>query len=258
MWEKELKAMIEAGKIAQKAILDVYHGKFDIIIKSDNSPVTEADKQADKIIKEYLSKKFPTYSFLTEESEDDLKRLQYDLVFIIDPVDGTQDFCARNGEFATNIALSYKHEIVVGVVVIPCLDDIYYAIKGQGAFYMHEDKIVQIHVSDKLDDLTLLMSRFHAGEYEQYVVKNDKRIKHVEAFGSSIKACRIARGDGEVYYRLNEGTKEWDIAPIDLIVKEAGGIFMKPNGENYRYNKEDVYNHEGFIILNNISNLFKE
>mgnify|MGYP005762245885 CR=1 FL=1 len=128
MWEKELDVMIEAGRKAREIILNIYQKPFDIEIKKDNSPVTLADKEADKFISNYLKERFPSYSFLTEESIDDLHRLDNDYCFIVDPVDGTQDFCARNGEFATNIALSYKHEIVVGVVVIPCENKIYYAI----------------------------------------------------------------------------------------------------------------------------------
>ena len=259
MWEKELNAMIEAGRNSREIILNIYQKPFDIEIKKDNSPVTLADKEADKFISNYLKERFPSYSFLTEESIDDLHRLDNDYCFIIDPVDGTQDFCARNGEFATNIALSYKHEIVVGVVVIPCENKIYYAIKNQGAFCLDgNNNLKKIHVNDKLDHLTLLTSRFHSSSYEKNLPQKDHRITKVEAYGSSIKACRIAEGLAEIHYRLNEGTKEWDIAPIDLIVKEAGGYFIKPDETSYQYNKKDVYNHDGYIITNKLENIYKE
>lgn len=257
MWENELKSMIEAGKLAQEKILEIYNNGFDVEIKEDNSPVTIADKTADKMISSYLLEKFPSYAMLTEESEDNLDRLNNDFCFIVDPVDGTKDFCAKNGEFATNIALAYKNEIVVGVVIVPALNDVYYAVKGEGAYHIYPDgSKVRLHVSNKTDGLTLFTSRFHSTDFEQKLPSLDKRITKVDCRGSAIKACRLAEGLGEVHYR-GAGTKEWDIAPIDLIVKEAGGIFEKPDGTNYKYNRKDVYNHEGYIIANLRENIYK-
>ena len=259
MYELELKIMSEAGKKAREKIMEIYNNGFTVEIKSDNSPVTQADKQADQIIRNTLKDHFPQYAILTEESNDDLSRLDNDYCFIVDPVDGTKDFVAKNGEFATNIALAYKHEIVVGVVFIPAKGDIYYALKGEGAYHIYPNgETKRIHVNDKTDDLTLLTSRFHSSDFEKGLPSLDHRIKHVEANGSSIKACKIAGGLAEIHYRRGEGTKEWDIAPIDLIVKEAGGYFIKPDGSNYQYNKKDVYNHEGYIITNKLENIYHE
>lgn len=256
MWNKELKAAIEAGLKAKEKIMEIYNADFDVEIKDDNSPVTLADKTADKMIREYLVKLFPNYAFLTEESEDDLKRRENDYVWIVDPVDGTKDFVAKDNEFTTNIALSYKHEVVLGVVIIPASDEYYYAIKGKGAFKVKGDQVTKIHVNDKLNDLTVLSSRFHACKNEEEVIKKHKnKIRFVEHFGSSIKACRIASGLAEISYRLSSGTKEWDTAAIQIIVEEAGGIFVKPNGERMKYNREDVYNREGYIITNRKENI---
>ena len=119
MFEKELEAAIEAAKRAVKGILEIYNTPFEVEIKEDNSPVTLADKGADKLIREYLGQMFPDYGMLTEESNDDLSRLDKDYIWIVDPVDGTKDFVARDNEFTTNIALAYKGQVVVGVVSIP-------------------------------------------------------------------------------------------------------------------------------------------
>ena len=134
MFELEIKEMIIAAQLAREEILKIYEKDFDVEIKSDDSPVTEADKRADIIIKDYLSKKFPNYAFLTEESTDDGSRLENDYVFIVDPVDGTKDFVVKNGQFTTNIGLAYKHEVVAGVVSIPATGVIYYAHKNAGAY----------------------------------------------------------------------------------------------------------------------------
>ena len=257
MYQKELKACIEAALKARTKILEVYNRPFEVEIKSDDSPVTEADKEADRIIKEELSKKFPSYAFLTEESSDDLSRRNNDYLFIVDPVDGTKDFVSKDDEFTTNIALAYKGEVVLGVISIPATKEIYYAIKGQGAYYLKEgNEPILIHVNDKLNDLIILTSRFHVTNKENEIIeKNRDRISKVTRCGSSIKACLIAKGEGEVSFRLGSGTKEWDTAASQIIVEEAGGIFAQPDLSKITYNRLDVYNREGFVILNRKENI---
>ena len=256
MWEKELNAAIEAGKLAKEKILEIYHQDFNVEIKEDDSPVTMADKAADAIIQNHLSKLFPDYAFLTEESEDNLSRLDNDYVWIVDPVDGTKDFVAKDGGFTTNIALAYKHEVVVGVIVIPVTGDIYYATKDGGAFLLRDGVATQIHVNDKLEDLTVLTSVFHANAQEEALInKHSNKIKYIKKVGSSIKACEIASGIAEISYRMSPNTKEWDTAASQIIVYEAGGVMVQPNGEPMKYNREDVYNRNGYVIANRIENV---
>ncbi len=255
MWEEQLNAAIEAGVKAIEGILKIYNSDFSVEIKDDNSPVTLADKNADKVIREYLHKKFPTYAFLTEESTDDLARLENDFVWIVDPVDGTKDFVAKDGGFTTNIALAYKHEAVVGVVVVPLTGEIYYAAKGLGAFYRKDGVTKRIHVNDKLTDLIVYESVFHSKPEEQAMYEKHKdRIAKVEKWGSALKPCRIAQGLGELSYRLSDGTKEWDTAASQVIVEQAGGIYLTPKKERMMYNRVDVHNREGYVICNRIEN----
>ena len=257
MWENELKAAIEAGLKAKEKILEIYHQKFDVEIKEDNSPVTIADKTADRIIREYLHKCFPTHAFLTEESEDDPARLKNDFVWIVDPVDGTKDFVAKDDQFTTNIALSYKHKLVVGVVIAPARNEIYFASENKGAFYQKEgENPIKIHVNDKINDLTVLTSVFHFNEEEAALIeKHNDRIKHVMKRGSSLKPCAIAHGLAEITYRMSPNTKEWDTAACQIILEEAGGLFVKPDGSSITYNREDVYNREGYIAVNRKENI---
>lgn len=257
MWEKELQAAIEAGLLAKDKIMEIYSTNFEVEIKDDNSPVTLADKSADKIISSYLKEKFPTHSFLTEESEDHKERLANDFVWIIDPVDGTKDFVARDGGFTTNIALAYKHEVVVGVVVVPTTGEIYFASKGNGSFYQKpHQKPFKIHVNDKLEDLTCLTSVFHFNKIEDDLIhKHSDKIKHVKKLGSSLKPCTIAAGLAEISYRMSAGTKEWDTAASQIIVEEAGGVFVEPDGSRITYNREDVYNRKGYVIANRKENI---
>lgn len=256
MYNKELKSMIDVAKIAMSNIMKYFNNGFNVEIKSDNSPVTEADKTTDALIKNYLSKEFPTYSFLTEESVDDKARLNNDYVFIVDPLDGTEDFVHHRDEFTTNIALVYKHEPVVGVIGIPSMNLIYYAVKNEGAYKLDclTSKVEKIHVNDKNNNLTVYKSVFHSSKQEEELYqKYSNLISRVIGVGSSCKACFIAEGKGEISYRLNKGTKEWDTAAFQIIVEEAGGYVLKLDKTRMLYNREDVYN-DTYIILNNLNN----
>jgi 3'(2'), 5'-bisphosphate nucleotidase len=253
--EKELKAAIEVSKIASEKIMEIYKKGFDVEIKDDDSPVTIADKTSDKIIREYLGKLFPSYAFLTEESVDNKARLKNDFCWVIDPLDGTCDYVAKDDEFTVNIALVYKHDVVLGVVAIPAKNDIYYAVKDGGAYMQHDGIDKKIHVNNKVKDLTCLTSVFHFEDNEKAMVKkHSDKITKVKKIGSSLKACYIAEGKAEISYRLSEGTKEWDTAAFQILVEEAGGLVLKPDGKRMLYNREDVKNHEGYVIMNNKEN----
>ena len=257
MWEKELQAAIDAGLKAKDKILEIYHQKFDVEIKEDNSPVTIADKTADKMISEFLHAAFPNYAFLTEESDDNQDRLNNDYVWIIDPVDGTKDFVAKDDQFTTNIALAYKHKVVVGVVVAPARDELYFASAGNGAFYQKlGQNPVKIHVNDKLNDLVFLTSVFHfTKDEEDLISRHSDRITSTMRLGSSLKPCAIAHGLAEITYRSSPYTKEWDTAASQIIVEEAGGLFVEPDGTPITYNRKDVYNRKGYIVVNRKENI---
>ncbi len=255
-FEKEFSSMLEAAKAASLNIMNYYKKGFNVEIKEDNSPVTEADKTTDALVKNILSKKFPNYSFLTEESIDNKERLKNDYVFIIDPIDGTEDFINGFNEFTCNIALCYKHEIVVGVVAVPAKNLIYYGIKGEGSYKidLNTNEVSKIKVNDKTSNLTALRSRFHSCEEEEKLFEKYKdTITNVEKCGATCKACKIAEGSAEISYRLKRGTKEWDTAAFQIIVEEAGGYVLDLNKKRMTYNREDVYNGT-YIILNNLKN----
>lgn len=252
MFERELEVALEAAKIASKKVLEIYNSRnLDVEIKEDNSPVTKADKMADKLIREYLFSNFPNYALLTEESSDDKTRLTNDYVWIVDPIDGTKEYVAHSDEFTVNIGLAYNHEPVLGVIVIPVTGEIYYAVKGKGSFYENHGKTIKIHCNSKTNDLTTLVSRFHSNEVEQATIKkHSDRIKHQKVVGASIKGCLIAKGEAEMSYRFSDNTKEWDTCAMQAIVEQAGGLILKFDGTPIRYNREDVYNRGGYLICN--------
>ena len=255
--DKELQVCKNAAVLAGEAIMDVYYNAKDMQItyKDGDMPLTAADKAANKVIVDILKKEFPEYSILSEEEKDDMSRLENDYCFIVDPLDGTKEFIKRNGQFTVNIALSYKHKSVMGVIYVPVTGELYYASKDKGAFLDDNvNKGQKLSVSDCTDvsSLRLVMSSSHGcDEMDRLIEKYG--LSNFVKMGSSLKGCLVAKGDAEVYYRYNP-TMEWDTAAMQCIVEEAGAVFKQMDDSEMIYNRENSLNDKGFYIINNIKN----
>lgn len=257
MYKKQFEIIVKAAKAAGEVVIKYYNDKYAVEIKEDDSPVTSADLASDKIIQQILHKAYPHYPILSEETTDSESRLSSEYVFIVDPLDGTKEFIDRTGEFAINIALVVNGEVVVGVIYAPIRDELYYALKGEGAYVIKAGEKSKLQVSDKTTDLIALVSRNHLRQEEvDFLKANEAKIKQTAVIGASLKGCLIAQGEADIFYRYGPGTKEWDTAPQDLIVSEAGGLFLTPTGEKFTYNKKDVVNRSGYIIVNRKENIW--
>jgi len=236
---------------AGKKILKVYaSGKFETSQKGNMGPLTKADLSANSIIVGNLKKKFPNHAILTEEGADDKKRLKNDYVWIIDPLDGTKEFIAGNTEFTVNIALVHGKKPIMGVVYAPARDELYFALKGFGAYLEKNGKIQRINVSDKskLNKMVLVKSRYHPSEAIKRLVSKGL-FASAKTYGSSLKGCMIAAGKADVYFRFGP-ISEWDICAMNIIIDEAGGILTNLSNQKIQYNSEEPKIH-GFIVSNN-------
>lgn len=243
--------------VGQK-IMEIYENEslfLSVEYKTDHSPLTLADKASNKLIVEGLKKAFPDYAILSEEEKDDKKRLENDYCFIVDPLDGTKEFLKRNGQFTVNIALSYQHRVVMGVIYVPVTQELYYAEKGKGSFLQTaEGKIKKLYVSNikDLEKVRLVMSSSHGCKEMDELIKKYKFQQFVK-MGSSIKGCLIARGEAEIYYRYNP-TMEWDTAAMQCIAEEAGAIFRQMDDSELLYNRTNPLNAKGFYVINSEEN----
>jgi len=251
-----LDVMIKAAIEAKKAILEVYARDFDVILKADSSPVTEADYASNDIITKALAGNFADVPILSEESADDKRRLCNRFCFIVDPLDGTKEFVKKNGEFTINIALADNGESVMGVVFCPTTDELYFAAKGMGSYRIKNGQCERIHTSSRTDGLIVMQSRSNATNECDALYKNaGKKIAEIRSVGSAMKGCRIAEGEGDIYYRYGR-TMEWDTAAVQIVCEEAGGIFgqLDKNFSPMRYNRENNVNENGFFIINRAEN----
>lgn len=271
MWKKELEIAKLAAVKAGEAIMEIYNGAdFGIEYKKDDSPLTIADKASNEIIVKMLRENFSSYAILSEEEKDNLSRLENELCFVVDPLDGTKEFIKRNGQFTVNIALVHNHISVMGVIYVPVTGELYFARQGDGAYRMVVDIrdcswqtsfkeaccAERLRVSDNVDVPTLrvVMSSSHGCPQMDELLEKYHLTNFVKK-GSSLKGCMIASGEADIYYRFNP-TMEWDTAAMQCIVEEAGGIFRQMDGTPMCYNRENSLNEKGFYILNQKENLF--
>ncbi|MGM0378324.1 MAG: 3'(2'),5'-bisphosphate nucleotidase CysQ [Bacillota bacterium] len=252
MYQKELKICKEAIFEASKKILKIYNKSFKVYEKEDNSPVTKADLVANKIIVEKLTNNFD-YNIISEESQNQISNSNKS--FIIDPIDGTKEFIKKNGEFSINIAILNKNELEFGIIYAPVLDELYYAIKGKGAYFEKNNKVKKINVSNNKKKVNLLISQSHQRKKSlRLIEKNKNKINKIDRLGSSLKGCKIAKGDSDAYYRFGP-TSIWDTAAMEVIVTQAGGKLLTMDNKKIDYTKDNPIN-PSFFIINDLENKF--
>ncbi len=243
-----LEQVLAIAKRAGAAIMD-YYGResLEVNTKSDDSPLTKADLRAHEIITTGLAAISDDPVLSEEGVQEWSERRHWRRFWLVDPLDGTKDFLAKNGEFTINIALVEGGRAIFGVVAIPALGVTYWARAGQGAFRDGQP----IHNDSKRGCRELIASdsRFHSTQATKDFLKKHN-ITQVNRFGSALKMCKLAEGELDLYPRLN-GTMEWDTAAAHVICNEAGCKLVDvETGEELVYGKENLRNNH-FIASRN-------
>ena len=219
-----------AGQIIQKISVE----GFDTDYKERMDPVTSADRAANDYLQEHLLQVIPQAGWLSEETRDSEERLGRDLVWIVDPMDGTKEYVEHIPQYAVSVALAEKGEIVLGVVYNPAKHTCFSAVRGAGA-WLNESPIQVAHPSK--ERLLILGSRseIKRGEFQTF-----EKNHHVEAIGSiAYKLALIAAGYANTTFSLGP-KNEWDIAAGVLLVEEAGGRVTDKAGENFTFNRKNT------------------
>ncbi|TAN08731.1 MAG: 3'(2'),5'-bisphosphate nucleotidase [Rhodanobacteraceae bacterium] len=240
---------------AGAAILQIYAGSFAVEYKADASPLTAADMAAHRLIVEGLTGLTPDIPVLSEESKSIgwNERGGWERYWLVDPLDGTREFVKRNGEFTVNIALIEHHAPVLGVVLVPVTDALYYGIAGVGSFLQPAPRALPQPIATRAAAPVPVVagSRSHGSERQAALLANLGGHTLVPV-GSSIKFCMVARGAADLYLRLGP-TSEWDTAAAQCVVEQAGGAVVDLQGAALQYNtKESLLNPE-FLTLGDTS-----
>jgi len=260
-----LPIAISAAIRGGQKILDVYQsGTFDVQLKTDNTPVTLADRLSHLTIKKILDN--TNLPFLSEEGKEIpyIERKKWDLFWLVDPLDGTKEFIGRNGEFTVNIALIRKKEPVLGIIYVPVQKILYFGMENTGSYkvdlgvlsqypdnidgWLNEGK--KLPVTGKTENFRIVCSRSHINaETEALIEDMKKKCERVEfvSIGSSLKLCMVAEGLAYLYPRLGP-TMEWDTAAGHAIAKYAGcSVTVYGKDIPLEYNKENLQNPWFFV-----------
>lgn len=257
MNDKFLSLIIDAALDAGKAILTVYNrDDFNVSLKDDSSPLTDADVSSHNVIMEALKQTgIPVLSEEGAEIPFD-ERKDWSKLWIVDPLDGTKEFVKRGGDFTVNIALVEDNYTTMGVVFAPWLGQLFWG-SSDGAFFCEldkgwETKLNPLPLSDVAqlpfplpDKFTVVASKSHfSEETKTFIDKVESKVGKVEfsSVGSSLKMCMVASGKAHLYPRLGP-TMEWDTAAGQAVVEAAGGSLIDlSTKERMKYNREKLLN----------------
>ncbi len=214
---KLLELTLEAAREAGAAVMPYYQQKLTVQHKLDGSPLTLADQAAHRLISDRLLGSGVVV--VSEEGED--LHLAAERYWLVDPLDGTKDFLAGNGEFTVNIAMVDQGRPVLGVVFAPASNALYWGGDGIGAWRIQEGTLEALSASTRSDSLRMAVSRFHDHpDVDIFAAQNG--IAERVAIGSALKYGLLAAGEVDVFPRL-VGSSEWDTAAGQAVLEAAGG-----------------------------------
>jgi len=248
----ELDFACRVAREAATIVNTFYIGATEVRYKSGDEPVTEADRTSNSHIVARIKAAFPDDGMLSEESKDDLSRLACRRVWIVDPMDGTKEFIARNGEFSVMIGLAIDGKPAMGVVIQPETGLLYAGAVGSGAFLLEDGERVPLHVSRQIDvtEMIMVSSRSHRQAMVDKMRAAMKITRERVSGSVGLKVGLITRHLADLYIHPSPGCKEWDLCAPHAILEAAGGRMTDCWGNLLTYNKRDVRAHNGLVATN--------
>jgi len=237
-----LKTLVRIARAAGMVVMRHYEAGCDTRIKSDRSPVTDADEEAEKLILAELAAAYPGVPVVAEEEAAAGRIAKTGThFFLVDPVDGTKEFIKRGGEFTVNIGEVRDGQPVSGVVLAPAIGRLFVGAVGEGAFELSDENVRAIMVrAPAADGLVAISSRSHPDAKTDELLKT-LPIKGNTNAGSSLKFCLVAAGEADIYPRAGQ-TMEWDTAAGHAVLKAAGGKVTNWDGTPFLYGKPGFRN----------------
>ncbi len=255
MLERELAAAEELAKEAGRLLLTIYAKDFSVAYKGTNNPVTEADQLVNAFLVKELRERFPEDGIVAEETADQSEALSKSRCWFVDPLDGTKEFIAKNGEFSVMIGLAIDGESKLGVVYQPSLDKLYSGVVGQGASLKQGGETRALQVSDKADpkDLKLVVSRSHRPESIEQIMQKLSATQEMPSGSVGVKVGLIAERTADLYVHVSDKSSLWDACGPEAILNAAGGRFVHVDGSPVNYRASDMANKKGILACNTAS-----
>lgn len=254
-YARELDLACTLARSAGQRILRHYNSGGEIAVNykegDPSNPVTLADTDANAFIVEQLQRAFPDDAILAEESPDRGGRKDARRLWCVDPLDGTQEFIKRNGEFVVMIGLAIDGEAVAGVVYQPTTGELFWGADGQARLETPERSVPLKPSCEAVSERArLIISRSHRGPTVDRVARELGSNVEIPCGSVGLKAARVARGLAEVYVSTSDRTCEWDACAPEAILRAAGGLFTDGAGDPLRYNKPEPNTPRGMLATN--------
>lgn len=232
--------------------MEIYGTEFSVAYKAEADPVTEADTRANAYIVAALRKGFPDDGIVAEETDDQSDALKGGRCWYVDPLDGTKEFVARNGEFSVMLGLAIDGVSTLGVVYQPGTDKLYAGVVGTAAFLEEPGVRRELRVSTVSEptQLKLVVSRSHRNRAVASVIRQLGITEETTSGSVGLKAGLIAEQKADLYVHISDKSSLWDACGPEAVLKAAGGRFTDLAGEPYLYGGTDMRNRRGILACN--------
>jgi len=253
----EARLALDVAREAAAVVMRVYAAPFDVEYKSKDDPVTRADKEANALIVERLARGTPGVPVVAEESDPAHYAgfTSAAAAWFVDPLDGTREFVARNGEFAVMIGLAERGRAVLGAIVAPAWGRAFVGVVGEGAWEIGADGSERaLHVSSRADlaGASIVVSRSRAPARIEAFVASIGAARAVPMGSSGLKGVLVATGDHDVYIQPGRAGMRWDACATEALVVAAGGACTDAYGGAFDYGTADIENSRGLVASNEL------
>jgi 3'(2'), 5'-bisphosphate nucleotidase len=254
---KAVEVALAAAREANDVVMRVYGTAFDVAFKGKDDPVTRADQESNALLCDRLSHAFPGLPIVAEESDPSsyANFADAEAVWFVDPLDGTREFVARNGEFAVMIGLAEHGRATMGVITAPAWGRAFIGVVGEGAWEVAANGArTPIHVSarDSLDGASMVVSRSRTPPQLAVLATAMGGRAPVTLGSSGLKAVVVATGDHDIYVQPGRAGMRWDACSSEALVRAAGGQMTETTGATLEYATPELANTRGLLATNGL------
>ncbi|QTP64381.1 3'(2'),5'-bisphosphate nucleotidase CysQ [Candidatus Liberibacter africanus] len=232
-WKKDLDIVRSAVQGASAVAMKYFLHSPNVWKKDGSSPVCDADIAVNDYLESFLRPLRPSYGWLSEEMNDDLQRLNYETIFIVDPIDGTRAFIDGKKEWCISVAVVHRGRPVVGVVHASALGKEFFVSVGMQSTL--NGKKISVSSPKTGDSLTIMAADFLLKGLESHV--NFKRKSSISSL--CLRLVMVANGEIDAVI-VNRNANDWDLAAADLLIECAGGVLVDADGNFLTYNRSQV------------------
>lgn len=234
MVEEFFSVLCEVVQKTGEAVLQIADNGFSTAYKANQDPVTVADLEANRILREKLLRRFPNFGWLSEETQDNMERLKKKWVWVVDPIDGTKEFIDGIPEFTISVALVREGHPLIAAIYNPTTKELFTAMRGKGA-WLNGNRIQANHILKDRPIILASRSEVKRGEFQPF-----EAYAIVKPVGSiAYKLSLVAAGRADATFSLGP-KNEWDIAAGVLLVEEAGGRVTDKEGNPFKFNQPNT------------------